>query len=306
MSDVATGAPVHERPLAISLLLGISGWVAGGFLLLFVVLLFHPDTAGQAAFAGLIMLGAAWGLFKVDGEGSQVFVSQFAMTLSVAGQCLALYAMAKDLHSLAQISGAALVLQVALLLVMPNGPHRTLSTLFALIAWAMTVRFGLFGGPSYASGDTTRYIPSLPAALAAWVLAWGPVVAMLWWCLRQRKAWAPALSAVIAGLIGGLAFATLASYPFEASRWFGNDQRSMGGLAMWPVLSAVGALCALMASFELRSRGLMAMCLIAALLHVGHFYYALGVSLLAKSLLMLVVGAACLAAAHALRTKEAA
>lgn len=310
MNQIASNTPAPERPLAISLLLGVSGWVAGGFLLMFVAVLFRPDTAGQAAFAGVILLGAAWGLFKVDGDGAQVFVTQFALALSIAGQCLALFAMSKDLHGIAQISGAALVLQVALVLVMPNRLHRTLSTLFALIAWAMTVRFGLFGEPSY-SYSSTRYIPSLPVALATWVLAWGPVMASLWWAVRQQKVWAenpwaPALSAVITGLISGLAFATLASYPFESFRWFGNEQLSIGGLAMWPVLSALGALCALMAAFALRRRALMAMCLIAALMHVGHFYYALGVSLLAKSLLMLVVGALCLAAAHALRTKESA
>ena len=311
MKQVATNTPVPERPLAISLLLGISGWVAGGFLLMFVALLFRPDTAGQAAFAAVVLLGAAWGLFKVDGDGTQVFVPQFALALSIAGQCLMLFAMSKDLHGIAQISGAALVLQAALVLVMPNRMHRTLSTLFALVAWALTVRFGLFGEPGYSYSSAARPMPSLPVALATWVLAWGPVFAALWWGIRRQKAWAenpwaPAVSAVITGLIGGLAFATLASYPFESFRLFGNEQSSIGGLAMWPLLSTLGALGALMAAFALHRRALMAMCLVAALLHVGHFYYALGVSLLAKSLLMLVMGALCLAAAHALRTKESA
>jgi uncharacterized membrane protein len=39
---------------------------------------------------------------------------------------------------------------------------------------------------------------------------------------------------------------------------------------------------------------------------VAHFYYALGTSLLAKSLLMLAMGAASLAAARFLRSKEPA
>jgi len=85
--------PAHDRPLAISLLLGVSGWVAGVFMLIFVALLFRPDTASQAAVSGGLLLATAWGLFKVDGDGAQVFVAQLALALSIAGQCLMLFAM---------------------------------------------------------------------------------------------------------------------------------------------------------------------------------------------------------------------
>lgn len=311
MSHLAAKKAASHRPLAISLLLGVSGWVAGGFTLMLVELMFRPATTGHEAFYGLLLLGMAWGLFKTDCDGERVFVAQLALALSIAGQCLVLFAMTKNAHGIGPIASAALLLQVALALVMPNRLHRTLSTFFALVAWALTVRFVLFGEPEdwYRSGPP--YSASLPAALAGWMLAWGPVATILWLVIRREamwagRSWAPALSSIVTGLIGGLAFATLASHPFESFRWFGGGGANIGYLALWPLLSALASLGALAVAFELRRRGLMALCAVAALLHVGHFYYALGTSLLVKSLLMLMMGAAFLVGAHVLRSKEAA
>lgn len=300
----------HDRPLAISLLLGVSGWVAGLFMLIFVAMLFHPDTASQAAFSGAILLAAAWGLFKVDRDGEQVFVAQLALALSIAGQCLMLFAMSEHARGIAPIASAALLLQTVLALVMPNRLHRTLSTLFATIAWALTLRFALFGEPDYwHDGGHTLHAASQPAALAGWLFAWGPVAAGLVWAIRSEAAWTargwqPVLRPIVTGLIVGLAFATLASHPFESFRWFGASEPNVGGLALWPLLSALGALGAVVAAFALRQRALMALCVIAVLGHVSHFYYALGTSLLIKSLLMLAMGAAFIAAARVLTSKE--
>jgi Domain of unknown function (DUF4401) len=301
MNHPETTPAAPRRPLAISLLLGISGWAAGGLTLLLVSMLFYPDTPSQAAISGALLLAAAWGLFKADQDDGHAFVAQLALALSMAGQCLVLFAMAKDAQGIVQISGAALLLQTVMALVMPNRLHRTLSTFFALIAWALTLRFALFATP---------HSTSLPAALTAWVLVWGPVAAALYLAIRREplwagRSWAPAVRSVTTGLIGGLAFATLASYPFESFSRFGEPAAVVvDHLSLWPLLSALGALGALTAAFALRQRGLTALCGVAALLHISHFYYALGTSLLTKSLVMLTMGGICLAGAHALRTKE--
>ncbi len=309
MNHPVTTRAALRRPLAISLLLGICGWAAGGLTLLLVYMLFHPETPSQAAFSGALLLAAAWGLFKTDQDDGHAFVAQLALTLSMAGQCLVLFAMAKNAHGFASFSGAALLLQAVMTLVMPNRLHRTLSTFFALIAWALTVRFALFDEPGGGYQAATPHSASLPAALTAWVLAWGPVAAVLWLAIRREalwagRSWAHAVPSVITGLIGGLAFATLASHPFESFSWFGGPAEVVDYLALWPLLSALGALGALTAAFALRQRGLMALCVVAALLHISNFYYALGTSLLTKSLLMLTLGCVCLVAAHVLRTKE--
>lgn len=312
MSQLATEKVASSRrPLAVSLLLGLSGWGAGGFTLMLMELMFHPDTASQAALCGVLLLVAAWWLFTVDRDEAQAFVSQLALALSIAGQCLVLSAIARDAHGIGQIAMAALPLQITLALVMPNRLHRTLSTFFALIAWSLTVRFVLFGEAEGWSRGATPYSTSLPAALVGWALAWGPVAAALWLAISREamwaeRSWAPALSAIVTGLIGGLAFATLASHPFESFAWLGGERPDLGNLALWPLLSAVAALGALAAAFALRRLGLMALCVVAALLHISHFYYALGTSLLLKSFLMLLMGGVCLVGAHVLRAKESA
>lgn len=309
MSGITTQPAMPERPLAISLLLGMSGWAAGGFLLIFIALLFDADSAGQAAILGTLLLVAAWGLFRFDREDRQIFVVQLALALSIAGQCLVLYAMSKDADGVVPVAFAALVLQTVLALAMPNRLHRTLSTLFATIAWALTLRFTLFGEHTHIYPADGRQAASLTGALAVWLLTWAPVAAALWWAIRSETAWvvrgwAPLLRPIVTGLIVSLAFATTASYPLESIQWFGNGKAGAGNLALWPLLSSLGALGALTAAFALRQRALMAMCVVAALLHVGCFYYALGSSLLVKSLLMLAVGSLLIVAARILRPRE--
>jgi len=309
--DTSDAAPPPDRPLAIGLLLGVSGWVAGIFMLLFVALLFRPDSAAAAAFSGLVLLAAAWGLFKVDGDGAQVFVAQLALALSIAGQCLMLYAMSEHTHGIAPIASAALVLQTVIALLMPNRLQRTLSTFFAAIAWALTVRFALVGEPESWRASVERPGVSVPVALVGWVTTWAPFVAALWWLIRSEplwmaRAWQPVLRPIVTGLIIGLAFATLASHPFESFRWFGSGEADAGGLALWPLLSAAGALAATAAAFALRQRGLMALCVVATIAQLSHFYYVLGTSLLVKSILMLAMGGALLLAERLLADKEPA
>ena len=304
-ASAATAAPdgaqvPPDRPWYIGALLGASGWLAGLFVLGFVGMLFQPHTPAQAAIAGAVLLGAAWGLFKADREGA--FVAQLALALSIAGQCLMLYAMTEPARGVASIAAAALVLQAVLALVMPNRLHRALSTLFAAIAWAMTVRYGVFGEPDFWH-DARAASASLPRALAGWLLAWLPAAGALWALIRREPAWMahgwqPVLRPVLSGLIVGLAFATLASQPFDSLRWWpGEVAVQRDWLALWPALSALGALGAMAAAHALRSRALLGACVVATLLHVSHFYYELGAALLLKSLLMLAMGAAMLLAA---------
>jgi len=303
-----SNAPGPARPLAIGLLLGVSGWAAGLFMLVFVAALFEPDGAGQAAIAGTVLLAAAWGLFRVDRDGARIFVAQLALALSIAGQCFVLYALVRDNAGVASVSAAALLLQAVLAGVMPNRLSRVLSTLFATIAWALMLRFALFGEHGNWHPANRPDPVSLPAALAGWLATWLPLAAGLWWAVRNEPTWtargrAPWVRPILTGLVAGLAWATLASQPFESDLWLGGGQTDAGGLALWPLLSALGALGALVAAFALRRRALVALCAVAALLHVGHFYWVLGCSLLAKSLVMLAMGGGLLAAAHVLRSR---
>ena len=300
------GAAQH-RPWYIALLLGASGWLAGLFLLGFVAMLFRPDKPAAAGVAGAVLLAAAWGLFKADRDGA--FLTQFALALSIAGQCLVLFAMNHNPRGIGPIAASALLLQIGLALLMPNALHRSLSTVFAMVAWALTVRFLFFSEPAF-WGAQREPSPSLAHALVGWLAAWLPIAAALWMLLRREpvwiaRGWAPVLRPALTGLTVGLAFATLASQPFESFRWLGDTAAARPDcLALWPMLSALGAFAGVAAGFALRSRALMGACVVAALLHLSHFYYALGSSLLLKSLLMLALGAALLFASRRLARRE--
>jgi hypothetical protein len=299
-------APATDRPWYIAALLGVSGWLAGLFLLGFVGLLFRPDTPAAAGLAGAVLLAAAWGLYAADREGA--FVAQLALALSIAGQCLVLFALNKDARGIGPIAASALLLQVVLALAMPNPLHRALSSFFATIAWALTVRFALLGEPEFWRGEREVAV-SLVQSLGGWALAWVPVGAGIALLVRREagwiaRGWAPTLRPVLTGLIVGLAFATLASQPFESFRWLGAAPVAQGWLALWPLLSALAALGAIAAAFALGQRALLGAGVLAVLLHVAHFYYALGTSLLLKSLLMLAMGGAMLLAARGLAQRQ--
>src|SRR5450631_2210449 len=167
-----------DRPWYIGLLLGTAGWFAGIFALAFVFMLFKPDSAGSALVVGFVLLGAAWGMFMADREGA--FVSQLALALSIAGQFAALFGFHelffKGRESLAGVAAIAIVLQAVLVLVMPSRLHRTMSTLFACVAWALAVRFALSS-------------PSIGALLVCFAIVWLPVGDALYTLIRTEPAW---------------------------------------------------------------------------------------------------------------------
>jgi hypothetical protein len=283
------------RPWYIGLLLGVAGWFAGVFVLIFVMMLFSPKDAGSALVIGCVLLAAAWGLYRVDREGA--FVAQLALALSIAGQFAVLFGMHellfKSSRGLAGIAFVALLLQVILAALMPNRLHQAMSTLFACAAWATFVRFGLWDDLEILGRHRERQGPPLGFALLGWALVWVPVGALLAWLIRSER-WPP----VASGLIFGLAFATVLTHPFEVFTSWAEPAARDNWLALWPLLSALASLAALAAAFALGRRGLLGLCVVAVLLHVSHFYYAMGTTLLVKSVIMLGLGAALLAAAH--------
>jgi uncharacterized membrane protein len=236
-------------------------------------------------------------------------VSQLALAFSFAGQIVLLYVVMEAINGerhIPLIFFIALVLQILMALLMPNYLHRILSIFFACIAWALSVRFGLF---RETDDFFTRHLqhpfsPSLGLALSSWALAWSPVAALIYVLIRTEtqwmaRGWQTVLRPILTGLIIGLAYATVASHPFEAFRW-GNNSAQQGWLALWPILALLASLGALISAFSLGSRSLRIACLIALFVHLTHFYYALGVSLLIKSFILILMGSAMLLASQLL------
>src|SRR5689334_7151400 len=99
---IAADAPAltgeaHDRTWFIALLQGVAGWLGGIFLLAFIGALVRPDTAAGMAVCGVVLLAAAWGLYYADRNA--VFLDQFALALSIAGQFALAWAVVKDAES---------------------------------------------------------------------------------------------------------------------------------------------------------------------------------------------------------------
>ena len=288
------------RPWFVSLLLGAAGWLASLFSLAFAVLLFGPDGPVGATILGGIMLGAGYGLYASD--RGDAFFEQLALALTLAGQLALLYAVGEATDSVVAVAGFAAALSAALVFGLPNHFARALSALFACVAWGVFVRLGWWGGDLF---DLGRGAVSLGPALLGWVLVWGPVAVLVrtlvarearWMATDARRVARPALT----GLLVALAVGTWTSEPFAALPFRAPPvDVPVNWLTLWPALGVAAALFAVVCAFRLRHRALVGVGIAGALLHLVHFYYLLGVSLVVKSGLMLAVGAILLVAARA-------
>jgi hypothetical protein len=288
-------AVTHDRPWFISIVLGASGWLAGVFVLIFVATLFKPDSAGGIALAGLVLLSAAFGLYAADRNSE--FFDQLALALSIAGQLAMVSAIYDATDSATATAALTCAMQVVLLFVMTNPLAKVLAVFFACCAWALTVRFGWWGESSY---NTVRHVTLMPA-LTGWFVVWLPIVGAIHALVKTEASWMagaaqPIARAALIGLLVSLALATWLSEPF-GSLMFWDEQRQINWMALWPLLGAMGALLGAVYAFRIRNRVLIGVAAVGALLHVGQFYYLLGVSLLIKSCIMLAVGVLALLAA---------
>jgi len=304
--------PLDERPWFLALLLGFAGWLAGIFVLVFLGLVFNPDSTTAILAIGLALSGAAWGMYFADRNA--VFVDQLALAFSIAGQLALAWATLKDVNSMLLVAATLFGLQCLVFAVMPNKTARTIAAFFACIAWTFVVRSSLRPGSSadlFFDDNGDAKIPPLGewTVLVGWLLTWLPLIALLVWLLRTESRWmASNLRAfarpAITGLLLGLALSGIATEPVTMLL-FGLQSLGIrfSWYALFPLLSIALAVFAAYCAFGLRSFGLVGVAVFAALVHLARFYYLYGTTLLWKSLIMLVVGVALFAAAAALQAR---
>jgi hypothetical protein len=296
----APAEPPDDRPWYISAVLGAAGWLAGVFALLFVGLLFEPETAVSFAIAGIVMLAAAFGLYAA---GRSAFFDQLALALSIAGQLALTWAAAQATESAGGTAALVTLLQLVLLIAMPNRMAKVLAAFFACIAWALAVRFALWGETMLS--DVSREVP-LGLALVSWLVIWAPLIVACQALIAYEARWMAGRARLLArsalsGLLMALALATWASEPLGSLVfWSPPGESYVNWLVLWPLLGAATALFAAVCAYRLRNRALVGLAIAGALLHVMQFYYLLGTTLIIKSMIMLAVGIALLVAAWGL------
>ncbi len=271
-----------------------------------------PDEQASILVLGAVLLVAAYLIYRLDREA--VFLDQFALALSIAGQFAVAWGVIGDHFNGLSASMSLLVLQIVIWLAMPNTTARTLAALFACIAWVFTIRFMLRPMDGVEEMLGFRHDPGpFPGAWTlpvGWVLTWGPPVAAVWWLIAGEARWmargfGDRFRPGLTGLLLGLALAGIAAEPF-AFIFLGMDQMGfqLNWWALFPLLSIALAAFAAYGAFRLRSGGLLGFAIVAGLLHLARFYYFYGTTLLWKSVLMLTVGAAMLALGWWMRARE--
>jgi hypothetical protein len=298
--------PPIERPWFVAFLLGGAGWFAGIFVLMFIGELFRPDSASGLALAGILLLASAYGLYAADRDSA--FFDQLALALSMAGQ-LSLTASAWEFtHSAAATAGLLAVLQCLLVLVMPNRLARAIAACFACLAWAFAIRFAWWDDDWLPR--STRQGAALLPALAGWLVIWGPLLALTFIAIEREaqwmaRGWQRIIRPALDGTLVALAFGTFVSEPLATLSILAPNEHPTNWLALWPLLAVGAALCAALYAFRLRNTALLGCALVGALIHVVHFYLALGTTLLIKSIIMIATGIGLLLAAHVLRARLA-
>jgi hypothetical protein len=297
-------------PWHVQVLIGFSAWLAGLLLLVFIVAELQDVLFRDSSWTILIVIGvcaciAAVALYATLGARSQ-FAGQLALAVSFAGQ-LAIAGGLAEMEGPRTAFWGMLFVEVALVFVMRNRLHRFLSSLGAVIAWALAMHQAIFGDLPW----TAAYEPAprgfrLLVSLVLWLLVWAPVAFASVWLVRKEAWWMArsretVLRPITHGLIASLSIAPLALQP--SAFWFGlgfHSTRDLeaGWVALWPLLAALLALLALALAFALRNRPLMGLAIVFALVEVSCFYYTLGTTLLIKSIVMLLLGAGLLAAAQ--------
>jgi hypothetical protein len=304
-----------DRPWFVALLQGVAGWLAGMFLLLFIGLMFKPESTVAIFTLGALLLAGAWGLYHADRNA--VFLDQLALAISIAGQFAVGWGIVKDHMSVLPIAATMLGLQIFVLIVMPNKTARTLAALFATTAWVFTVRFLLrpdSGEPVFFGerAEPERMLLGVWTVPVGWLITWVPLLALTTWLIRNEAQWMSSgarayVRPLLIGVLLGLSMGSIDVLPANLLA-FGVERANQPFTwwALFPLLSVGLAMASAYGAFLVRSNGLLGSAVLAALLHLSLFYYLYGTTLMWKSVIMLCAGALLLFGGLALRKYEPA
>jgi hypothetical protein len=299
-------------------MIGFGAWLAGLLFIIFLAVITMSsgrDHWQTPLILGVLLCVTAGVLFATIAARS-LFVSQIALALSFGGQVGIAVGLGMSDGGAKVLLWGMLLVEIALVLAVNNRFHRFLSVLAAVVFWAFAMDELLLkdspGGWAFSlKSSQAAQGPDVPLSLAVWLLVWTPVIIGAVWLAKNESTWMAqgneaVLRPVVNGLIAALAMVPLALLPnvfwialdFRANSSF-SDANSL--VAPWPLFGALLALLSLALAFTFRNLPLMGLSVIFALLEISSFYYVLEVSLLMKSLIMILLGAILLGGARTLQ-----
>ncbi len=320
----------------IRVLQGIGGWFAALFLIAAIGFMVAPlfDHPIAAGLLGLIMNVSAFLYYQQKQTNrAQEFLSQLFLVLSLAGQGLVSFAVAKALGW--QNDTLFLILaiyQVLLVLVMRDFVHRLLSTLFAaiLLFWGHPVLLvsglgsaaiclllvWLWMSQVYRHPKSDFYEPIAYAlaiavvGLNAQALNWLFMVGS--WGREIGNDWLLLYGLWISVILHVAAFLYLFYKLWQGGQLTAIKTKPLlviGSLAVIILLSIYiygfsSAVLLLLLGFARQNRQLMTLAIIAMLGFISWYYYQLDVTLLIKSLTMLAIGGFMLAVVLLTRSRS--
>jgi len=324
LAGVVSGDPPADPPATdpwyVTAMVGTAAWIAAVFLLVFVGIGLASLVRSPASslVVGVVICTGAVVVLRL--AGVSLFLRQFAVACSLAGQALVAFGILdRDMHGAASWFGVALF-EAALVAAVPDATHRVLAT----VASAVALRVALI-----AAGAAWLFAPLLVAGLAATYVAsvrmpardalWSPLLTgigltvlllvplalvddLLWYGVREAatRVTRPAAS-VLLGLAWLAAVAALAHAAGMRSSSRSAALLALGALAVaataWPVPNVVVAITLLLVAFAGGRNVLAGLAVLAILGALGHAYYALQWSLLAKAAALAATGVVLLAGA---------
>ncbi|HYO60146.1 DUF4401 domain-containing protein [Archangium sp.] len=309
--DATTGMPWFVR-----VLIGFGAWLASWFLMAFLSLGVVVGKEVGAIILGLLLTGGAAILRRM---GSNVFLTQLALSTGLAGQGLFIGGVWALTESEKVAALATLVLQTVLLFVYPDAIQRFLSTLFGGLALLLLLRLtgtGVLVDVTLVGLTVLAHLLFLqqgrlqsgpwgglvtPAAFGLVTTLLASLVMRTWFHDFYRSLFRKGSAELPPGVLTlGLAVVTL----YSAWRVLEETDSEPGGAAGVTAFASLGltaaltlhtpgviaAIGVLLLGFHRRSVVLLGMAVLFVLVFGVGYYYDLQLTLLAKSLVLLGSG----------------